>query len=344
MKKVFGKRFFKAALVVSLIWPITLTKVQAEQKGVVDEWYAHLTMDLMLGAKLEAAAIYEKRVPWLFYFYPALSKLTRVPATGFNPEQIITMNPKYVVLPITFKAQAETLQHAHIQASVLDFKDMAGLLACVDESAKLENTSVAFQKAEAYRAFVTEIVGAEVLEKEKKALLNENRLRHFSFFSKKDQSDRKRILHISSLNPLTVDGKETIIDEWISLAGGQNVVEAKGNNHPVTWEQVFASNPDVIILGSGSGSWEKGTVPKGAEFLPAIQSGHLYRNPTGIFLWDRYGLELPLQILWAKNILAGKNPDNLEMREKMKEFYGRFFDLHPSEEVLGQILKGETPH
>ncbi|QCE33388.1 hypothetical protein FAI41_07240 [Acetobacteraceae bacterium] len=341
MKKAFRKRLLRLSLLSCLSLPAA-GWAQSE-RGVVDEWYAHLTMDLMLGSKVGAAAIYQNRVPWLFYFYPELKTLPLVPAGGLNIEKLISMNPKYVVLPSAYKAQENILKNAKIPEVTFAFKDFAGLLECVDQSAKLENTQFALKQAADYRSFVTKIVGEELLKKEETVKKEDFNWRKFLPFSSENTSQKPKILHISSLNPLTVDGKETIIDEWINLAGGQNAVTVSGNNHDMTWEQVFTSNPDIIILAEGAGKWEKGTVPQGAAFLPAIQAGHLYRNPTGIFLWDRYGVELPLQLLWVKSIIAAKNPNTAEMREKMKIFYERFFNLHPSDQVLAQILKGERP-
>ncbi|WAH61700.1 hypothetical protein LZ023_39260 (plasmid) [Pseudomonas silvicola] len=35
------------------------------------------------------------------------------------------------------------------------------------------------------------------------------------------EAQRPRVLHIQSLHPLKVDGRDTLIDTWINLAGGQ---------------------------------------------------------------------------------------------------------------------------
>lgn len=343
MKKAFtvsvcGLAF--CALFMSFMTDTCFAKGNAPpEKKIIDEWYAHLSVDLMLGGKVGAAAIYQDRVPWLFYFYPSLKNLPRVPVGGFNIEKLISMNPKYVILPSAYKYQAEILENANVPAVVLNFKDFAGLLRCVDQSAKMENTSLALERASAYRKFVTDIVGNDVLKQEETP-----RPKGFSwknFFRSDAVSNRPRILHISSLSPLQADGTGTIIDEWIRLAGGQNAFSAKGNNHAMTWEQVFASNPDMIILAEGAGEW--GRVPQAAAFLPAVKAGHLYRNPTGIFLWDRYGVELPLQLLWAREIIAGKSPNSKELKEKMRVFYKNFFNLDVPNSILEQILKGEHP-
>jgi iron complex transport system substrate-binding protein len=61
-------------------------------------------------------------------------------------------------------------------------------------------------------------------------------------------AQRPSVLHIYSLNPLVVDGANSIIDAWITAAGGRNAAQISGNARPVSTEQVAQWNPDVIIL------------------------------------------------------------------------------------------------
>ena len=50
-------------------------------------------------------------------------------------------------------------------------------------------------------------------------------------------------------NLLKVDGTNTIIDEWIMVAGGQNAVSKAGNMLEINAEEIININPDVIIIG-----------------------------------------------------------------------------------------------
>ena len=65
-------------------------------------------------------------------------------------------------------------------------------------------------------------------------------------------AQRPSVLHIYSLNPLVVDGTNSIIDAWITAAGGRNAAQISGNARPVSTEQVAQWNPDVIILASSA--------------------------------------------------------------------------------------------
>ena len=58
------------------------------------------------------------------------------------------------------------------------------------------------------------------------------------------------MLHIADgKNLLKVDGTNTIIDEWIRVAGGQNAVSKAGNMLELNAEEIIKINPDVIIIG-----------------------------------------------------------------------------------------------
>lgn len=63
---------------------------------------------------------------------------------------------------------------------------------------------------------------------------------------------RVRVAHIVWHDPIWVSGKDTFIDEIISLAGGENVFNFTGWRI-VSLEDLVSSNPDVIIVSSGSG-------------------------------------------------------------------------------------------
>ncbi len=61
-----------------------------------------------------------------------------------------------------------------------------------------------------------------------------------------------RVAHIVWHDPIWVSGKDTFIDEIISIAGGENVFNFTGWRI-VSIEDLVSANPDVIIVSSGNG-------------------------------------------------------------------------------------------
>jgi len=62
----------------------------------------------------------------------------------------------------------------------------------------------------------------------------------------------KKVVHIIWNDPIFVSGRETFIDEAISIAGGINAFNFTGWR-AISVEDLIRANPDVIIVSSGSG-------------------------------------------------------------------------------------------
>jgi iron complex transport system substrate-binding protein len=91
---------------------------------------------------------------------------------------------------------------------------------------------------------------------------------------------RPRVLPVLNFDPLMSAGRGTFVDDLIRLAGGRNVAEkAKGKYPRLSVEEVFAQDPEVIILGSmksqdamteGRQWWEQW------KTLSAVRQGRIY--------------------------------------------------------------------
>jgi iron complex transport system substrate-binding protein len=89
-----------------------------------------------------------------------------------------------------------------------------------------------------------------------------------------------RVLPVLNFDPLMSAGRGTFVDDLIRLAGGRNVAEkAKGKYPRLSVEEVFAQDPEVIILGSmksqdamteGRQWWEQW------KTLSAVRQGRIY--------------------------------------------------------------------
>ncbi|MFN3384386.1 MAG: cobalamin-binding protein [Archaeoglobaceae archaeon] len=72
---------------------------------------------------------------------------------------------------------------------------------------------------------------------------------------KAKEVERKKVVHILWNDPIYVSGKDTFIDEAISIAGGENAFKFSGWR-VVSVEDIISANPDVVIVNSGSGMGE----------------------------------------------------------------------------------------
>jgi iron complex transport system substrate-binding protein len=164
-------------------------------------------------------------------------------------------------------------------------------------------------------------------------------------------ASRPSVLHISTLDPLVIDGTDSIIDSWITAAGGRNAATVSGNLKPVSTEQITQWNPDVIILGtnaggsSGAGAKTLATLAADPVFsqLAAVRNHRTYINPAGAYLWDRYSAEEALQVQWAATLLHPELFTDLDMVAVTKNFYTRFLHYDLTDEQAGRILAAQNP-
>ena len=141
-----------------------------------------------------------------------------------------------------------------------------------------------------------------------------------------------------------MDGANTLIDDWIKIAGGRNAATGlKGNLQIVSAEQLLAWQPDVVILAASAGRLEQAAQPHLLNQLAAVRNGRVLRNPAGVFPWDRYGTEVALQVAWAAQQLHPALFPDVDMAAQTMDFYRRFFDFLLTPDDARRILHGEPP-
>ena len=160
------------------------------------------------------------------------------------------------------------------------------------------------------------------------------------------QADRPSVLHIAGpTDLLTVDGRKSMIDQWINLAGGTNALDVDGNLAKVTMETIVGSDPDYIIIGSTSSEEALALLRNDPAYsqLRAVKDGKVYGNPRGTFPWDRYSAEEALQVLWVAQLLHPDKLKGVDMVEETRGFYKKFLDYDLSAAQAKLILAGKEP-
>lgn len=93
---------------------------------------------------------------------------------------------------------------------------------------------------------------------------------------------RPRVFGLEWLDPPFAAGHW--VPEMIALAGGEEVLGRAGEkSFRVTWEQIIAAQPEVLLLmpcgysqEAAQAEWERLPKPTGWESLPAVQQGRVY--------------------------------------------------------------------
>jgi len=302
----------------------------AEPQRIADAWPAHNEVVVMLGAgeKIVATVLTEQSRPWLYRIAPTMKKAATVFQLGGDPqiESLFQTRPDMVFMSGNPRA-ANALSKLGLPVLQMNFTDFSSLKACFQQTAKMLGGS-ANERSRRYIAYLD----ATIRQVEAK-------------IADVPQSQRPRVLHLASANPLTVDGENTIIDAWIKAAGGRNAaLGIAGNQKPVGVEQILAMDPDVIILGSSARALAGEMLSNPLwKNLRAVRNRQLLTNPDGAFPWDRYGAEVALQVQWAARQLYPVRFSDLDMTAQTRRFYLEFFDYPLTNQEAEAILRGDPP-
>ncbi|MDE1180563.1 ABC transporter substrate-binding protein [Paraburkholderia sp.] len=300
----------------------------APKTRIADAWYAHNAVLLMLGAadNIVATVARARAFPWMYRVAPGLARAQRVDGATMNAEALLQLNADIVFTTASDPAIV-ALRRTGLDVVPVSFTDFDSMLACIDLTAKTLDTPLASQRAQAYRRYLDRTVSDAARE-----------------FANVPLDQRPRVLHVASVDPLKVDGADTIVDQWIRAAGGRNAADGlTGNLKTVSIEQVLAWHPDAIVLAANAGSLDASPHRALWESLDAVRAKRVYRNPAGVFPWERYGPEVALEVRWAAQVLHPERAQHDDLVAATRDFYATFFGYPLSDADAQRILAGLPP-
>lgn len=307
----------------------TTVQIPAKVERVANLWHANNQVVLALGAgdKLVATTNVIKQNKWFATVYPRIAEVT-APFSGddLQVEELIKLRPDVVLS--SNDAQIQAARNAGLPAVKVTFQTFEGLRETVRLTAEVLGGD-APARAKKYEAYLDKNIAT--VDAKLKGLAD---------------ADRPSILHIAGATDLlTVDGRKSMIDEWINLSGGRNALEVDGNLTQVTMETIVKSDPDTIIIGSTSSEEALALLRKDPAFaqLRAVKEGKVYGNPRGTFAWDRYSAEEALQVLWVAQLLHPDTFKDLDMVAETRAFYKEFLDYDLTADQATLILAGKEP-
>ncbi|MEK6346504.1 MAG: ABC transporter substrate-binding protein [Burkholderia sp.] len=314
---------------------LTAAPAQAQPKQrIADLWYAHNAVVLMLGSadRVVATVARPQAFPWMMQVAPAMRRAQPVANGNPNAEDLLAAHAD-VVFASRGAPSIAAMQRLGLDVVRVGFSDFDSMLACVDQTAAALDTPLAAQRARDYRAYLGDTLAA-----------TRRALRARPAQPGGAAGNAPRVLHVASLAPLKVDGSDTIVDQWLRAAGARNAADGLvGNLRPVSIEQVLAWHPDVVILGANAGSIDESPQRALWHTLDAVRDGRVYRNPAGVFPWDRYGPEVALQVRWAAGVLHPGVFPAQQLVGETQAFYRRFFGYALSAEDARRMLAGLPP-
>ena len=227
-----------------------------------------------------------------------------------------------------------------------------GMMFDENSKAQLESAGIAVVKIDKFQSIkeiqdsfskIAEIWGEKSVKRARE--FNEYFNDNVKFVSQKtaNLTPKKRVLvlNYNSGNFSTISSKD-IGAEYISVAGGINLSSELSNgdfkiSKAINEEQVIIFNPDIIITNSQKSA---DAIAKNASFakLKAVQNGEIFVVPSGVYLWSVRSAEGALYPLWLAKTFYPELFSDLNLEQKTKEFYERFYNYKLSESELKEIL------
>ncbi|MCI1857598.1 MAG: ABC transporter substrate-binding protein [Sporolactobacillus sp.] len=315
----------------------TGTKVTVPSKinKIADAWPAHNEIVGMLGSadKIVATIDSKQQYPWLYKVFPEMDNAKTIfTKTTVNTDTLAQLNPDILFTSPNPQLIKKT-KELGIPTMQLIFQNYNDLKKIVSITAKTLG-GAAPAKAKKYNTYLTTQLS------QTKAITDQI-----------SESQKPRILHIETFKPLVIDGKDTIVDEWIRAGGGRDAAGIAGNQKPASLEQVIKWNPDVIVVGKSAFTDPKTTFknlqalyknPQWSQ-IKAVKNHKVLINPMGVFLWDRYGMESALQFQWLAKTLHPKQFEDLDLVKETQTFYRDFLNYDLTIAEANKILKSQNP-
>ena len=310
-----------------------IVAIPATVNRVADPWHANNAMVLMLGGadKLVATTNQARDQPWLRRLYPRIDEVPAAfnAAGEVNIETLVGVHPDVILMAYggTLPHWMDAVESYHIPVVMLPNESLEGLKTTVRMTGTVLGERESRVAAEYIRYF------------------DENIQKVTQITSKLAQSERPKVLHTATPGILTIDGRRSVIDDWINVAGGVNAADVVGVGRPATMEQVVVWNPDVIIVGTAPNQQNRQAIlddPRWRE-IKAVRDGKVFANPSGAYLWDRHSAEAALQVLWAAKLLHPARFADLDVNSETKQFYARFFHHVLTDAELASIMNATAP-
>jgi len=306
--------------------------IKGKVTKIADSWRAHNEVDILLGAGEGIVATVMKKsvAPWMYKVNPGMNLATSTFGSSFNTEDLVAKSPDVVFMTVGDPSVAK-VKSLGIPVVQLNFTNFDQMKASIYLTAQVLGGD-APNRAEKYNSYLNSTIQSITAKT-----------------SKLPDDKKPKVLHVESITPLEVDGGNTIIDQWINIAGGINVASSvKGNMKIVSMEQIIAWNPDVIILGANGVNGKTATVLEITSNshwanIAAVKNAKVFQNPTGCYLWDRYSPEEVLQLQWAAKTLHPGLFKNLDLVQITKDYYQDYLNYSLTDDDVERILASEPP-
>ena len=200
--------------------------------------------------------------------YPkeALTKQTVGGYSTINMEKIVAANPDIIFAnPMNGEENIDYLRQLGYTVIVIQSDSVEGTYAAIQMIGKCTGTTA-----------------------EAESIVSDMKIRIQAITDKlTDVTEKPTVMHAMSVDPYWVSGSNTFQNELITLAGGTNAFADVNGWGVVTLEKLLTTDPDIILVDSGSkmGTTGENTLQKAFLTEPQLNSITAVKNKT-VYVMD----------------------------------------------------------
>ena len=311
--------------------------IPKDVKTIADFFSSNVQTIYMLGGidRVVSSTQSAGELPWFVKIYPQATEIKNVvnhDDDSVNMEELMSISPDLVIS--AKELQVDACRNANIPTMYINFTDFESMKESFRLTAQILGGD-AIGKAEDYISY-----------------LENNVNKVLSVTNSIEESEKPKVFYARSSRFYT-DGRNSIVDEWISLCGGINVMhDVVDGKKEITIEEFIAANPDIIIIRGSNAFGEYGgqrvkddlmNDPALAE-VNAIKNHQVYLNPVGIDFWSFYSSELALQVLWASQLFYPDKFAQTDIISEAQTFYKEFFNYEFTDQDIEKMLLQLNPN
>lgn len=144
-------------------------------------------------------------------------------------------------------------------------------------------------------------------------------------------------------SPLLTCGDGSIVESWMLATGCINAVagQVEGMDKEVNMEVIIEADPDWIVVGGTSQeiAWNTIMADPAWQNLTAVKEGRIIRNPQGVMKWEKFGVEIALQMYWfTEQVYPGAL--NVDIEATVKDFYSNYYGYDLSDKAYADLIAG----
>lgn len=347
-------------LVAGLVFALAIFRTESWQRAQQAEGKTRLITDMVgneirVQEPLNRVALFGGPTGQLAYILGARDQLCAVTNTLKGSELLLAFDPSVQNLP----GPRSTSGHINIEELLLADPQLV-IAGNLDGSIVEKKTSIPVAYTESSMDH-----GVELLKEEIRfyASVFDKRERGQNFINYLDktlalvrsrtadipQAERKKVFNGYGPKHLVTLGGDTFMNERVLTAGcvdATAAISSAGKQEglhsgltEVSMEKVLGWNPDILVIDTGTAE-ELSSDPRWQN-LTAVKNRQVYKQPVGVFIWDRPTAEAAvLHPLWLAKIAYPDRFADVDLLREVQNFYRETMDFDLSDAQARGVLNG----